>query len=81
MNKSELVAAMAAQCGMTKADTEKVLDAFMDQVAQALGRGAGGRDAAAAAEGGSTGHRSGGVHRRDRGDGHFLWRRRAVCVM
>ena len=38
MNKSELVAAMAAECAMTKADTEKILDAFLRQVEEALRR-------------------------------------------
>ena len=39
MNKSELIAAMAEECAMTKSDTEKVLDSFMRQVEQALNRG------------------------------------------
>ncbi|MBN1117904.1 MAG: HU family DNA-binding protein [Bacteroidales bacterium] len=32
MNKSELVSAMAASAGLTKADSEKALNAFMDAV-------------------------------------------------
>jgi DNA-binding protein HU-beta len=39
MNKQELVAAMAAKAGLTKADSEKALNAFTASVADALGKG------------------------------------------
>lgn len=39
MNKTELVAAAAEQTGMTKKDTEKVLNAAFDVIASALSKG------------------------------------------
>ncbi|MBO7143349.1 MAG: HU family DNA-binding protein [Salinivirgaceae bacterium] len=39
MNKQELVAAMAEKAGLTKADSEKALNAFTASVADALGKG------------------------------------------
>ena len=39
MNKQELVAAMAEKAGLTKADSEKALNAFTAAVADALGAG------------------------------------------
>ena len=39
MNKQELVAAMAAKAGLTKADSEKALNAFTASVADALVKG------------------------------------------
>ena len=39
MNKSELVAAIANKCGVTKKDTEEVLNTFMDVVKDALKAG------------------------------------------
>ena len=39
MNKSELIAAMAADSGLSKADTEKALNAFLGQVEKALKAG------------------------------------------
>jgi len=39
MNKAQLIDAMAAKAGLTKADTKKALDAFMDSVADALKAG------------------------------------------
>ena len=39
MNKQELVAAMAGKSGLTKADSEKALNAFTAAVADALGKG------------------------------------------
>lgn len=39
MNKQELVAAMAEKAGLTKADSEKALNAFTAAVADALGKG------------------------------------------
>lgn len=39
MNKSELVAAIAEKAGITKAETEKVLETFMEQVEEALKNG------------------------------------------
>lgn len=36
MNKSELVDAVASDAGMTKADTSRVLDAFMENVIKAV---------------------------------------------
>lgn len=38
MNKQELVAAMAEKSGLTKADSEKALNAFTASVADALGK-------------------------------------------
>ncbi len=38
MNKQELVAAMAEKSGLTKADSEKALNAFTASVAEALGK-------------------------------------------
>ena len=39
MNKQELVSAMAEKAGLTKADSEKALNAFTAAVADALGKG------------------------------------------
>ncbi len=39
MNKSELVAAMAAKSGLSKKDSEKALAAFVDAVMDALKKG------------------------------------------
>ncbi|MBO4602315.1 MAG: HU family DNA-binding protein [Salinivirgaceae bacterium] len=39
MNKQELVSAMAGKSGLTKADSEKALNAFTAAVADALGKG------------------------------------------
>ncbi len=39
MNKQELVASMAGKSGLTKADSEKALNAFTAAVADALGKG------------------------------------------
>lgn len=39
MNKSELIAAMAANAQMTKKDSEKALEAFIDVVTEELGKG------------------------------------------
>ncbi len=39
MNKSELINAMAANANMTKADTAKALNAFLEEVANALKKG------------------------------------------
>lgn len=39
MNKTELIAAAAEQTGMTKKDTEKVLNAAFDAIATALSKG------------------------------------------
>lgn len=39
MNKTELIAAAAEQAGMTKKDTEKVLNAAFDAIATALSKG------------------------------------------
>ena len=39
MNKNELITAMAGKTGMSKKDTEKVLRAFEDVVAEELVRG------------------------------------------
>ena len=36
MNKGELIAGMAEESGVSKADTEKVLNAFLSQVEKAL---------------------------------------------
>ena len=38
MNKTELIAAAAEQAGMTKKDTEKVLNAALDAIAAALAK-------------------------------------------
>lgn len=39
MNKSELIAGMAAESGLTKADAEKALGSFLHQVEKALKEG------------------------------------------
>lgn len=39
MNKAELIDAMAAESGMTKADAKKALDSFMTSTANALKAG------------------------------------------
>ncbi|MDR0976763.1 MAG: HU family DNA-binding protein [Prevotellaceae bacterium] len=39
MNKSELISAMAAESGLTKADSKKALDAFIASVTEALKKG------------------------------------------
>ena len=39
MNKNELIDSMAAEAGMTKADTTKALDAFIASVTTALKKG------------------------------------------
>lgn len=39
MNKNELIDSMAAEAGMTKANTEKALDAFVASVTAALKKG------------------------------------------
>lgn len=39
MNKSELVGRVAEVAGLTKKDTEKVINAFVDVVQQALAKG------------------------------------------
>lgn len=39
MNKSELVSAMAVESGLTKADSEKALNAFLSQVERTLKAG------------------------------------------
>ena len=39
MNKSELLAAMAAKSGLNRADAEKALTAFWDVVGETLGQG------------------------------------------
>ena len=39
MNKTELIAAMAEESGLTKTDTEKALNAFVHQVEAALKAG------------------------------------------
>ncbi len=39
MNKNELIDSMAAETGMTKADTAKALDAFVSAVSEALKKG------------------------------------------
>ncbi|MCI1647754.1 MAG: HU family DNA-binding protein [Bacteroides sp.] len=36
MNKSELISAMAAEAGLTKADSKKALDAFITSVTKTL---------------------------------------------
>ena len=40
MNKSDLIAGMAAESGLSKVDTEKALNAFLSQVEKALCAGA-----------------------------------------
>ena len=39
MNKTELVAAMAEKCELSKKDTEKVLKAFTETVSEQLKKG------------------------------------------
>ncbi|MDD3739370.1 MAG: HU family DNA-binding protein [Lentimicrobiaceae bacterium] len=39
MNKSELIDAMAAEAGLTKVDTRRALDAFMEVTKKALKKG------------------------------------------
>ncbi|HOG19167.1 MAG TPA: HU family DNA-binding protein [Salinivirgaceae bacterium] len=39
MNKAELIDAMAAKAGLTKTDTKKALEAFMESVSDALKAG------------------------------------------
>ena len=39
MTKSELIAGMASESGLTKTDAEKALNAFLNQVEQALKQG------------------------------------------
>ena len=39
MNKSELINAMAAEAGLTKADSKKALDAFISSVTKTLKEG------------------------------------------
>jgi DNA-binding protein HU-beta len=39
MNKLELISAMAAESGLTKADSKKALDAFIASVTEALKKG------------------------------------------
>lgn len=39
MNKTELIAAMSEEAGLTKKDAEKALDAFTDTVSKALTAG------------------------------------------
>lgn len=39
MNKTDLIAAMAADSGLSKVDTEKALNAFLSQVEKALKAG------------------------------------------
>jgi DNA-binding protein HU-beta len=39
MNKSELIDAIAATSGLTKSDSNKALDAFLEAVTVALGKG------------------------------------------
>lgn len=39
MNKTELIAAMSEEAGLSKKDTEKALAAFTDTVSQALANG------------------------------------------
>lgn len=40
MNKSELISAMAAEAGLSKADSKRALDAFIASVTTALKAGA-----------------------------------------
>ena len=39
MNKSELISAMAAEAGLSKADSKRALDAFIASVTKALKKG------------------------------------------
>ncbi len=39
MNKTELIGAVAKKSGLTKKDTEKVVNSFIDVVQEALGEG------------------------------------------
>lgn len=39
MNKAELISAIAAESGLTKADSKKALDAFVSAVTKSLGSG------------------------------------------
>jgi len=39
MNKAELISAMAAKANLSKKDTEKALNAFIDQVVETLKKG------------------------------------------
>lgn len=39
MNKAELISAMAAESGLTKADSKRALDAFVSAVTKTLGAG------------------------------------------
>jgi DNA-binding protein HU-beta len=39
MNKAELIARIAEECGLSKADVAKVVDAFVDNVTKALKKG------------------------------------------
>ena len=39
MNKNELIASMASEAGLTKADAGKALDAFISSITQALKAG------------------------------------------
>lgn len=39
MNKSDLITSMSAESGLSKADTEKALNAFLSQVEKALSAG------------------------------------------
>ena len=39
MNRAEIVARMARDCGLTKADADRALGAFLDNVARSLKKG------------------------------------------
>lgn len=39
MNKNELISCMSNSCGLTKSDTAKALDAFLNTVASSLKKG------------------------------------------
>ncbi len=39
MNKAELIASMAEKSGLTKKDTEKAINSFMESVSDALSKG------------------------------------------
>ena len=39
MNKAELISAMAAECGLSKVDSKKALDAFIASVSKAMKAG------------------------------------------
>ncbi|HEY7510980.1 MAG TPA: HU family DNA-binding protein [Vicinamibacteria bacterium] len=39
MNRAEIVARMARDCGLTKADADRALGAFLDNVSRSLKRG------------------------------------------